>query len=146
VRMAVRQDHQVPCSQLDARDHPFYVQPALSSRHHMEAGGVAAGYAKPPPHAHPGAAIERALHMDRPQHIRQDILGPEVCELLHRMPFHGCDCLPNVRSGCTRIVLRKRSSALYSERLAKKDGRSDIVQTPLGSYNCANRWVTRKEA
>ena len=33
------------------------------------------------------ATIERALHMDRPQHIRQDIFRLEVCELLHRMPF-----------------------------------------------------------
>src|SRR5262249_39763296 len=76
-------------------DHPFYVQPALSSSDHMEAGGVAAGYAKPPRHAHLGAAIERALHMDRPQHIRQDIFWLEVCELLHGMPFPGRDCPPN---------------------------------------------------
>src|SRR5262249_5738436 len=133
-------------SQPHARDHPFYVQPALSARHHMEAGRVAAGDAKPPRHTHLGAAIERALHMDRPQHICQDIFRLEVCELLHRMPFCRHDCSPGVNRDARSIVLRKRSSASWSERLAKKDGRPDIVRRHASSYNCANSWVTSKEA
>src|SRR5262249_18411242 len=74
----------------------FYVQPALSSSYHMEAGRVAAGYTKPPGHAHLGAAIECTLNMHRPQHIRQNIFRLEVCELLHSMSFHRRDCSTKV--------------------------------------------------
>src|SRR5262245_59495553 len=73
VRMAMRHDDEIASGEPYPLNHPFDVEPALSSCNHMEAGGVSAWHTKPPRRVHCRAAIKGALNMHGPKHIRQDI-------------------------------------------------------------------------